>query len=98
MVWRTERCQQRNRVRDAQQPLTETRLQDYMCLRTIFAHSLLTSAVRYSRERKRVVGILGWTGDAELDKPGERRRIFRRIESRRRSVSEPQERVDAVDE
>ena len=56
------------------------------------------SAVRHSKVRQRVVGVLVWAADAELDVPGERRRIRRRIERCRRGVSKAREYVDTVDE
>ena len=43
------------------------------------------------------VGVLVWAADTEFDVPSECRWIYRRVERRRHGISEPRERIDAVD-
>src|SRR6476660_3086503 len=58
---------------------------------------LLISAVRHSQVRHRVVGVLAWAAHTEFDVPAELCWIPRRINRRRRGISEPRESIDAVE-
>jgi hypothetical protein len=58
---------------------------------------LSTYAVRHSKERQRVAGVLVWATDTEFDVPRERRWIDRRVERHCHGSSEPRECIDAVD-
>jgi hypothetical protein len=68
-----------------------------MIVPVLLARLLSTSAIRHSKERQRVVGVLVWAADTEFDVPSERRWIHRRVERCRHGISEPRECIDAVD-